>query len=217
MSDSKNTHLFAIIDALSHDLKSPLASILSMISLIKLRGNRVSAEELQEYLLRAEEKAQFLNENIDALFASGALLENALKLENQTLDLLPLLERFQFSLKGFEFPTLEDAVHVVGDEEWLPKALITILQHVSRLQDEQSAATITVKTINQNVILEIQYRGTPLPMKHFKLQEFLPHVGKTIRLSLFVAIQILQQLGGDFATKSADRTQTWTVRILTVV
>lgn len=197
MSSKNTASLFDVLDAVSHDLKSPLASILSVISLIQLKKEKITCEELDEYLARAEEKAQFLNENIDALFVTGAILEKKLELQKHPIDLQKLFVRLKYSFKKVSFPVLKKPVTVVGDKEWLPKVLITIFQHIERLKIKNTPISIILKNRQGKVILKVQYEGESLAVDSFELEAFLPHVTKTVRLSLYTAVVILRKLGGE--------------------
>jgi K+-sensing histidine kinase KdpD len=203
--------LFSVLDAVSHDLKSPVASILSVLSLIKLKKNRISAAELQtgldEYLDRAEEKALFLNENIDALFAAGAILENSFEVQKKTLDLQTVVETFQFALKKFEWPEFKEEVKVVGDAEWLPKAFTAIFQHVDRLREENSMVQVSLQKNRTNALLKITYSGKAVENESFELAAFLPKINKVVRLSLWVAVQVIEKLGGKVECQQTEDTQ----------
>ena len=210
MSD-KSPSLFSVLDAVSHDLKSPLASILSVLSLVRLKKNRMSAEELQtaldEYLQRAEEKALFLNENVDALFAAGVILENTFKVQKQAMDLQTVLESFQFSLKKFEWPEFEEEVTVMGDAEWLPEAFSAVFQHVDRLREENSLVKVSLQKSSTSALLEIRYTGKAFETENFELAAFLPKINKVVRLSLWVAVQVIEKLGGSVEFTTVEKNQ----------
>jgi K+-sensing histidine kinase KdpD len=207
----KSPSLFTVLDAVSHDLKSPLASILSILSLVRLKKNYMSAEELQtaldEYVERAEEKAFFLNENVDALFAAGALLENSFEVKKQPVDLQTVLETFQFSLKKFKWPEFEEQVKVAGDSEWLPKAFSAVFQHVDRLREENSLVYVSLQKSKTNALLEIKYSGQALEIESFELETFLPKINKVVRLSLWVAVQVIEKLGGSVKFTTVENNQ----------
>ncbi len=210
---SVQTSLFDVLDAVSHDLKSPVASILSVISLVKMKKDTLTPAELGEYLERAEEKAQFLNENIDALFAVGALLEDRLELQPVPVSVAEIFTRLQYSLKEITFPVVDSSVRVQADEEWLHKALVSLFQHAARCTDEQSETRLTVNGLKTAIELQLEYSGREFfdgsntTADPFELTFFLTKISKELRLSLYVAVTIIRKHGGEVRLESSGDTQ----------
>lgn len=215
--------LFTALDAVSHDLKSPIASIISAISLIKLRKDTITTAEVLEYLERAEQKAYFLNENIDALFALGAIYEGTFVVNPITLELSEVLEAAQRAVPEWQVPELASELQVTGDAEWLSKALQSIFQHINRFQTE--LPQLTVQSSNSQVALEVTYQGESIWSRAnktdevvaddpFELAAFLPKINKEVRLSLYIAVYVLRELGGDLQIISAENQQQHSWKIL---
>lgn len=214
--------LFTALDAVSHDLKSPIASIISAISLIKLRKDTITTAEVLEYLERAEQKAYFLNENIDALFALGAIYEGTFTLEPTPLVLREVLEAAQRAVPEWQVSEVATELQVTGDAEWLSKALQSIFQHINRFQTE--LPQLTVQSSNSQVALEVTYQGERIWSRTnktdegaadpFELAAFLPMVNKEVRLSLYIAVYVLRELGGDLQISSAEDQQKHSWQIL---
>ena len=80
-----------LITSVSHDLKTPLTSIINYVDLLKKEG--LSKEELQGYIDVLDRKSQRLKMLIDDLFEASKMASGAVELNIEKVDVTSLLQQ----------------------------------------------------------------------------------------------------------------------------
>ena len=215
MQQQKNISLLALLDALSHDLKSPLASIQSITAIIALKKETLQPTELTTYLSRIEDKTLLVNENIDALLHTVALAERTVPLMYEFFDVTQVLpacvsiaqKRTTHAIT--QTHTSKPAV-IMADKEKFQLLIATLLDHCSRFAEADSNLSISTQIKKNNCVITLQYTGTPfldLEKSTITLENFLPQISKTVRLSLFVAIELIKVQKGTTTFAAKEQTQ----------
>jgi signal transduction histidine kinase len=98
-SELKNQRLKTdLISNVSHDLKTPLTSILTYTDLLKAEG--LKSKNADEYLKVIDEKGQRLKKLTDDLFEAAKASSGALNVRREKVDLLELLEQEIAEMNG---------------------------------------------------------------------------------------------------------------------
>jgi K+-sensing histidine kinase KdpD len=215
----KNVTLLALLDALSHDLKSPLASIQSITAIIALKKETLQPTELTTYLSRIEDKTLLANENIDALLHTVALGEHTLPLTYEFFDVTEVVPACvsiaqKRTTHSFTQTYNSKPVVIMADKEKFQLLITTLLDHCARFVQAESALSISTETKKNSCVITLKYTGQPLlelEKNAVTLENFLPQISKTVRLSLFVALELIKAQKGrtTFATK--EQTQQITI------
>lgn len=135
--DKKEQELLKQIENISHDLRTPLTSILGFLSLID-KGNM--NEENQETLIVVRKKAETLKKLIEQFYALSRLSADDYHLEQKETDISRILrETVIDSYQELEQKQLEVQVdvpdvpvYVYGDGDALERIFLNLLQNAER-------------------------------------------------------------------------------------
>lgn len=219
MQQKKNESLLSLLDALSHDLKSPLASIQSITAIIALKKETLQSSELTTYLSRIEDKTLLANENIDALLHTVALGEHTLPLTYEFFDVSTVLPVCVSIVQKrtthliTQKPATKPAV-IMADKEKFQLLITTLLDHCSRFVLAGSDLSIGTETKKNNCVITLKYTGAPflkLEKDTISLENFLPQISKSVRLSLFVALELIKVQKGTATFSAKGQSQQITI------
>jgi signal transduction histidine kinase len=164
-----DSHRRELLTHLSHDLRTPLASLQGYLETIELKGNQLTAEQHQQFFSVAVKNANHLKRLVDQIFELAHLEGGQVKLNLETFPLGELLHDIvaKFSLKA-EQKQLSLAVdsndlefEVISDIEKLERVLSNLIENAIR--HSSSGGTIILKTQvkNDNTIkLQVADNGT---------------------------------------------------------
>ena len=174
-----------LITNVSHDLKTPLTSIISYVSL--LRGMNIKDNMADEYISVIENKAKRLKVLIDDLFEASKLSSGQMKLDRMYSDIVALLEQtlgelsYKIEESDIEFivSTSSDSilVNIDGQKMWrvFDNLINNILKYSAKgtrayvdIKEEEKAVVITFKNVanynmdfDANELFERFKRGDP--------------------------------------------------------
>jgi PAS domain S-box-containing protein len=148
---------------LGHELRNPLAPIVSAIQLLKLRGERSSAREYQILERQVKQMVRLVDDLLDVSRISRGKIE----LKTRPIDLrdalakateiaLPLFEqkRQDLEVSAPPYPLVVD-----GDDARLTQVFANLLNNAAKYTPEAGRITMTVRRNRQNIIVEIQDNG----------------------------------------------------------
>ncbi len=161
-----------LITNVSHDLKTPLTSIISYVSLLKGMDNE--NEVAKEYISIIDNKAKRLKVLIDDLFEASKLSSGQMKLDRMYSDIVALLDQamgelsYKIEESGIEFivSTSSDSIliNIDGQKMWrvFDNLINNILKYSAKgtrayvdIKEEEKAVIITFKNIaNYNMDFE---------------------------------------------------------------
>ena len=212
---------------LGHELRNPLAPIVTALDLMKLRGDQGVSRE-QEVI---ERQVRHMMELVDDLLDVSRVTKGKLELKRRHLDLRgvlakaveiasPLLEQRD---QHFELTLPSREVVVDGDEARLTQIFTNLLTNAAKYTEPGGRISAGVRTLNGDVIVEVRDNGVGID------PELLPRVfelfvqgrqgtdraagGLGIGLTLVRMLTLLH--GGAVEARSAGRGQgsTFTVRL----
>lgn len=172
-----------LITNVSHDLKTPLTSIINYVNIIK--NEDLSEEERKEYIEILDRKSQRLKILIEDLFEASKAASGEVELNIEKVDIVSLLkqalaefdERIKASSLDFKIKLPEEKIYIMvdGKKTWrvLENQIINILKYSLEntrvyidLEDFKDKVIITMKNIsafeldlNEEEILERFKRG----------------------------------------------------------
>lgn len=151
-----------LITNISHDLKTPLTSIMGYLSLID-EDKYKDEVQLRYYVNIAYEKSKSLRVLIDDLFELTKMQNSAMPLERAKLDLVELLGQvvsylqYQVDRNQMEVRTFftEDKLFVEGDANKLVRAIENIITNAIKYGRDGHYIDITAKAVESQGIIEI--------------------------------------------------------------
>ncbi|UXN61701.1 sensor histidine kinase [Phyllobacterium zundukense] len=166
-SDKLHTALFS---SLSHDLKTPLASITGAVTTLRQLGSRIKADTRDDLLLSIEEEAGRLNRFVANLFDMTRIEAGTLKAKNLPVDaaeiILSSIERTTKLKPGIAIDTsiAPDLPMVNGDASLLGQTLFNLLDNATKYAGDGPIA-VYAKQDGPEVAISITDQGRGIPPK----------------------------------------------------
>ena len=154
----------SLLSAVSHDLRTPLASITGAASTLRSQGEKLLPETRQELLDSIAEEAERLSRLVSNLL-DMTRLESGVELRR---DLYPLeeivgsaLQRMERQLSQRRVTThLPDSLPLVsGDDVLLGQVLVNLLENATKYTPEGTPIEVAAESSGDAITLEVRDRG----------------------------------------------------------
>jgi two-component system sensor histidine kinase KdpD len=155
----------SLLSAVSHDLRTPLASITGAASTLRTQWAKLSAEIRQELLESISEEAERLSRLVGNLLDMTRFESGAVKLRR---DLYPLeeivgaaLQRLETKLEGRAVTTLwpEDLPPVYGDDVLLGQVVLNLMENTLKYTPAGTPIDLAAEAGEDDIVLEVRDRG----------------------------------------------------------
>lgn len=203
----------ALLSSLSHDLRTPLASITGAASSLRQLGDKMDAETRNDLLLSIEEDAGQLNRFVANLFDMTRIESGALKVRRDPIGVPEVIERAVGRIAaihpGFAVETsfAANLPQAEGDAILLEQAMFNLLDNARKHAGTDEPVTVFVRAEDDRVVLSVTDRGKGIAAAELEqiFDKFYrgrsgPAVGTGLGLSIvrgFVAA-----MGGTIAVES---------------
>ncbi|CAM2998765.1 hypothetical protein PAT01_18200 [Pseudoalteromonas atlantica] len=172
-----------LLTHLSHDLRTPLASLQGFLEVLNQSGSQLSAQEQQAYLHVSLNNCAQLKQLIEQIFELAHLENGEISIHKETFNLGELIYDCiaKFSLtaekKGLNL-TVEPAIcdfPVVADIAKLERVLSNLIDNAIRHTPKGGSIAVNVKRIDEKQLF-VQVSDTGVGIKHDELNAiFNPH------------------------------------------
>ncbi len=197
----------SLLSSVSHDLRTPLATITGAVSTILESGARLDGETRQELLQSVREEAERLNRLVQNLLEMTRLESGALKLSREWHPLEEVigaaLSRLGRRLAGRRVSTRvsPDLPLVAIDDVLIEQVLVNLLDNALKYTPPASPITIIATATDRAVTVEVADHGPGLPPgeedKVFeKFYRGQPAGGRGAGLGLAICQGIVRAHGG---------------------
>ena len=140
-----------LISNVSHDLKTPLTSIINYVNILK--NEDITDEERAEYLLILEKKSLKLKVLIEDLFEMSKINSGKIKLNRDLIDILSLIHQgigeystlYEEKNISFKVTTEEDAIYIGLDGKLMSRALENIIINALKYSLNNTRVYINIK------------------------------------------------------------------------
>ncbi len=203
------------ISMMSHDLRTPLASIRLANSMLQQYGDRSTEEEKQESYETINQQVEYLNEMIaDVLTISrtdftGTELElEIFDLETYCRDILEELELVYRNQRQLIFNGTERRIEVRLDRKLMRRAITNLLTNAIKYSPEGKPVMLEVTCGDGSAFIRVRDQGIGIPeedQKHlFEPFHRASNVGKIqgTGLGLAIAKQAVDLHGGEISVES---------------
>ncbi|HVY72996.1 MAG TPA: ATP-binding protein [Candidatus Paceibacterota bacterium] len=216
-SESKAKNDFIAI--LSHELRNPLAPVLSSIDLMKLKGPR--DQEDMELLKIMEDRMDTVRRLLDDLLDISRISEGKVALKREQVALEPIIKRAVLSTEHHRkelhqrlvLRLLETPAKVVGDSVRLEQVFSNLLTNASKYSASGDTIVLAMRTQGSFVEVEVADRGIGLQPGELE-SIFLPfhqvnqdERKKGLGIGLTLVRNFVQLHGGTIEAKSEGRGQ----------
>jgi signal transduction histidine kinase len=151
-----------LISNVSHDLKTPLTSIINYVNILK--NNDITEVEREEYLLILEKKSLKLKDLIEDLFEMSKINSGKIKLNKELIDILSLIHQgigeystlYEEKNISFKVTSEDDAVYVELDGKMMSRALENIIINALKYSLNDTRVYIDIKREDHYVIIGVK-------------------------------------------------------------
>jgi len=174
----------AILNSISHDLRTPLASIIGSLTTVTVEGKQLDDPTRRDLIDTAREEAQRLNELVGNLLDISRLESGTLKLASDWYDLRDAvamaLERKAAGLKGHPVRTSlpEDLPLLQMDYVLIVQVLINLLENAAKYSPHGGEIEVRARDTGETVEVAVLDRGQGVPQQDWeRVFEKFYHVG----------------------------------------
>jgi two-component system sensor histidine kinase KdpD len=159
----------ALLSSISHDLRTPLVSIIgSATSLVKF-GERISKENRKELLLTILEEAERLNRFVQNLLDMTRLGYGALQPKRDWVDLRDVvgaaMERLKKVLKGFDVQVdlAADLPLLYVDPVLLEQVLVNLIENAAKYSGGGDRIFVSAFVRDDRIVMQVTDEGAGIP------------------------------------------------------
>ena len=201
-----------LITNVSHDLKTPLTSIINYIELIKKEEN-ITPEYLKDYVNVLDSKSKRLKVLIEDLFEASKASSGNIELNMEKIDIIQLLrqsigeleEKLSEANLDLKINVPEDKVYVRADGRRLYRVLENLLSNISKYSLSNTRVYIDITEVEGRVKLimknissyELNFDPEEI-MERFKRADDSRNTEGS-GLGLAIARDLIKLQGGEFA------------------
>lgn len=179
-----------LLSHVSHDLRTPLASLLGYLETWELNQHKVSEEESMQYIATARKSAKQISSLVEQLFELAHLDGGNVQVNREKFAIAELvqdvLHKFRIIAREKDITldvTPKDAsIKVVGDIEKLDRVFSNLIENAIRHTNAGGSITVQLKTDSRLVSVEVTDTGIGIPDKDLPFV-FDPHykAGNSVR------------------------------------
>ena len=200
-----------LISSVSHDLRTPLTSVIGFLGLLIHRGTHAD-EDLERYALIAHKKALRLQELIDDLFEYTRVSYSGIRMDRERLDMqellqqlieeyVPVFEEQEITIKQFYSGK---KFIISGDGDLLVRLFENLIQNAIRYGKEGKILDLKIMRKDGMVAVQIINHGNPIPDnklpyifdRFYRAEEFRSRETGGSGLGLAIAKNIAELHGG---------------------
>ncbi|WP_203364550.1 HAMP domain-containing sensor histidine kinase [Bacillus sp. REN10] len=152
---------------ISHDMKTPLASIQGFAEMMKDKDYNFPIEEMREYAEIIEQKSLYIKEVIDDLNLTTRLKNKQMSLNKQSVNIVSLVRNIVIDLlndpkyqeRSITFDCKEEGIFLAVDELLLRRALSNLIYNAVVHNDPDTNVTVKVEREEGKTAVYIEDNG----------------------------------------------------------
>lgn len=165
-----------LIANVSHDLRTPLATMQGYLETMALKADSITAEEREQYLAIAAKHTTRLNRLVEELFELARLESEGMHAE---IEPFPIAELVQDVVQDFQLKAREAGIDlsadlpgaaplVSGDIGLIQRALQNLIANAIRHTDDGGSVSIGVAQEDGAVIVRVEDTGSGIPAEELQ-------------------------------------------------
>lgn len=171
-----------LISHVSHDLRTPLASLLGYLETWQMTKEHSTKEESSKYIETAQRNAEKISMLIEQLFELAHLDSGNVKVKLEKFSIAELvqdvLQKFQIiaNKKNISLAVTpqDSSIEVVGDIEKLERVFTNLIENALRHTNENGSIIVRLKHEARSVAIEVSDTGIGIPAQDVE-HIFTPH------------------------------------------
>jgi two-component system sensor histidine kinase KdpD len=159
----------ALLSSLSHDLRTPLSSIVGAVTSLRQLGGQMSAASRDDLLISIEEEAARLSRFVSNLLDMTRLEGGALNARRDWVDVADVIrEAAERGRKSFPDRTIEVSLAaglplVRGDGALLRQVLLNLIDNAQKYGGDGAPTTIFARREGDEVVISVTDQGKGIP------------------------------------------------------
>ena len=160
----------ALLSSVSHDLRTPLASIIGSATSLQQPGEKLPAEGRRELLDTILEEAERLNRFVQNLLDMTRLGYGALAAHSDWVDLREIIGRARARLEQplrdhrIEVDIAPEIALIYADATLLEQVMVNLLDNAAKFSSAGSEVTIAASVAARQVLIEVTDEGPGIPL-----------------------------------------------------
>lgn len=211
--DEEN-HTKALITDISHQLKTPLASIRMCHELSGAQD--LTGEEREEFSQTEAREIQKLELLLNELVKLSRLENHMIQIKTEKADLRQTITEAvsQMFMKAYEKQIeisveMEQEIEVLHDRKWTVEALVNILENAVKYSEQNTGIAIRVQCLPAHILVEVEDEGIGISEEElhkifhrfYRGEEAKKRVQEGAGVGLYLARSIIEQQGGTILAK----------------
>lgn len=205
----------ALLSSISHDLRTPLATILGSVTSLRSLGARMPKESQGELLSAIEEETRRMSRFVTNLLDMTRLEAPNLEIKRDWVDLGDVIRaaagraRSAWSERPLELVIPASLPLVHADSGLLEQVVFNLLDNANKYSDSGSRTQVAVAQRGNEVVLDVSDEGQGIPPEHLErvFDKFYrvkqdDGRGPGVGLGLAICRGIVTALGGTIAAAS---------------
>lgn len=151
-----------LITNVSHDIKTPLTSIINYVDLLKKEN--IENEKVKEYIEVLDNKSQRLKKLTEDLVEASKASSGNVKLNIKKINVVELLKQsigeFEDKFKNKELEIIseysEDEIYINADNRYMYRIIENLFGNISKYAQEKSRVYIEIKKYEEKVRIDIK-------------------------------------------------------------
>jgi two-component system, OmpR family, sensor histidine kinase KdpD len=214
LTESEKLHR-TLLNSISHDFRTPLASITGAVTSLLAEGSIYSPETREIFLHTIKEEAHRMNRFIENLFDMVRLESGTLKLNMKWCDVQDIigvvLRETRDTLQGHQLQINipQDLPSIKADFILIEQVIINLLENAAKYSFPGSTIIISALCRDKTLLLTVTDPGPPIPKteqehifdKFYRLRSSRPASGTGLGLSICKGI--IEAHGGNIVVESS--------------
>lgn len=206
----------ALLSSVSHDLRTPLASILGSVTSLRQLGDRIPLSDQAELLATIEEEATRLTQFVSNLLDMTRLEASALDIRRDWIDVADVISgavnrcRKLMPLRTIKLHLASGLPLIKGDATLLEQVMFNLIDNADKYSSPKSVTTITAAGQGSSTIMiKVKDNGVGIPPNALErvFDKFYRVRGSDGRapgtgLGLAIAAGVIKAMGGEISATS---------------
>ncbi|WP_104382072.1 ATP-binding protein [Sphingobacterium sp. HMA12] len=205
------------ISIASHELKTPLTSLIAYIQLLLAKEQTLSSERRLQYLHQSNEQAIRMRGLIDGFLNVSQLNEGKLLLHKNTFRICTLIDYIQniYSLKPVKHlirytGATDSNVEIVADRDKIEQVIINFMDNAIKYSPTNSTIIMDIAVDNAYFSIKVSDQGRGISDKHqqqifnkfYRVNDSTDSYASGFGIGLFICREIIQKHQGKIGVDS---------------
>lgn len=165
-----------MISNISHDLRTPLSSIIGFLDIVKTSANQLSTDEREKYLGIAYAESKRLSLLVSDLFELTKLESGQIKIHKEPFNIYELvsdiIQKYQLKIKtkhiDLNFDIQENLGFAYGDIKYIDRVFQNLLDNAVRYVDEGGYIKISMLDAGEKFKIKVCNSGEIIPQEELE-------------------------------------------------